>query len=317
METACCAGNEKVDQMPDLTAVNPTEPPVERARRLRSSVRMMMLLIAGSAGGLGWVVHKAREQRLAVEAILARGGMVEYDYKYDAARNRRLPSGKPWRPEWLQKALGDEYFHRVVCIGLDGERTPTDADLVPIARLRNVKLLYLGGGSITDDGLKELKDLMDLRLLVLWGNPISGDGLKHLRDLKELRHLDLSNTSVTDNKLVDLRNLTGLERLDLPNNHQIDGSFLQYVADLPNLKDLVLRGSGITDSALGHLGQSKTLQSLMLDRTAVTDAGLPYLRGVTSLRSLDLSETAVTDAAIDRVREWLPLASVKPLKAER
>jgi hypothetical protein len=168
----------------------------------------MMLLIAGSACGLGWVVHQAREQRLAVRAILARGGMVEYDYQYDAARNRRLPMGKPWRPIWLERVLGDEYLHSVVCAGLDGEHAATDADLVHFARLRRLKLLFLGGGRITDDGLKELKDLTDLRLLILWGNPISGDGLKYLRGLKELRHLDLARTRVTDDRLVDLKNLT-------------------------------------------------------------------------------------------------------------
>jgi internalin A len=278
---------------------------------------MMMLLIAGSACGLGWVVHQAREQRLAVEAILARGGMVEYDYQYDAARNRRLPNGKPWRPVWLQKVLGDEYFHSVACAGLDEGHVATDADLVHFAKLRRLKLLYLGGGRITDDGLKELKDLTELRLLILWRNPISGDGLKHLRGLRELRHLDLADTQVTDSRLVELKNMTGLERIDLPNNPQLTGAFLECVANLPNLTSLVLRGSGITDAALRHLSQSKTVQSLMLDRTRVTDAGLPNLRGLSSLRSLDLSETAVTDAAIVQLREWFPQAGIMPSKPER
>ena len=269
-----------------------------------------MLLIVASACGLGWVVHQAREQRLAVRAILARGGMVEYDYQYDAARNRRLLKGKPWRPAWLQEVLGDEYFHNVVCAGIDA--APTDADLIPFAKLRHLKLLYLGGGRITDDGLERLKGLTDSRLLILWGNPISGDGLKHLRGLGKLRHLDLSGTQVTDGRLIGLGNLTGLERLDLPNNPQLTGSFLQHVADLPNLNDFVLRGTGITDSSLGFLEHAKNVQSLMLDRTKVTDAGLPHLRRLTSLRSLDLTETAVTDMGMVRVREWFPQASVKP-----
>ena len=68
-----------------------------------------------------------------------------------------------------------------------------------------------------------------------------------------MRHLDLSNTAVTDEQLVYLKDLTALERIDLPNNPQLTGSFLQHVADLPNLKGLVLRGSGITDAALIHL----------------------------------------------------------------
>jgi hypothetical protein len=278
---------------------------------------MMMLLIAASACGLGWVVHQAREQRLAVQAILAKGGVVEYDYQYDATRNRRLPNGEPWRPVWLQRALGDEYFHSVVCVGLDAERDQTDADLVHLARLRRLKLLYLGGGKITDDGLKHLKDLTDLRILILWGNPISGNGLKHLRGLTKLQYLDLASTQVTDGGLDDLRNLTGLERIDLPNNPQLTGSFLQHVADLPNLKDLVLRGSGITDSALSQLNRSQTLQSLMLDRTRVTDAGLAHLRGLISLRSLDLSQTAVTETGITQVREWLPQARVEPPAREK
>jgi hypothetical protein len=233
---------------------------------------MMMLLIAASACGLGWVVHQAREQRLAVQAILAKGGVVEYDYQYDATRNRRLPNGEPWRPVWLQRALGDEYFHSVVCVGLDAERDQTDADLVH---------------------------------------------LKHLRGLTKLQYLDLASTQVTDGGLDDLRNLTGLERIDLPNNPQLTGSFLQHVADLPNLKDLVLRGSGITDSALSQLNRSQTLQSLMLDRTRVTDAGLAHLRGLISLRSLDLSQTAVTETGITQVREWFPQARVEPPAREK
>jgi hypothetical protein len=272
----------------------------------------MMLLIAAAAGALGWVAHRAREERLAVRAILARGGMVEFDYQYDAIRNRRLTNGKPWRPVWLQKALGDEYFHDVACVGIDGDHAAADSDLVHIARLTHVKVLYLGGGRITDDGLKLLAHLKDLRILILWGNPISGDGLKHLRALKELRLLDLSQTRVTDSRLIGLRDLTGLERIDLPNNRQLTGAFLQHVADLPNLSDLNLRGSGITDSSLTYLRHAKNVQSLMVDRTKVTDAGLSHLRGLTGIRRLDLTQTAVTNAGIAQAHEWFPQASVKP-----
>ncbi len=109
----------------------------------------MMVLILAAACGLGWVVSQTREQWLAVRAIVTRGDIVEYDYKYDSARNRRLPNGTPWRPVWLQKVLGDDYFHNVVGVSLDD--VATDADLVHVAQLRHVKLLYLGGGRVTDD----------------------------------------------------------------------------------------------------------------------------------------------------------------------
>ena len=55
---------------------------------------MTMLLIAVFACWLGWIVRSAHEQKQAAEAILARGGCIEYDYKYDSSRSRRLPKGE-------------------------------------------------------------------------------------------------------------------------------------------------------------------------------------------------------------------------------
>jgi hypothetical protein len=290
--------------------------PPTRWYRARISVRAVMVVVVVIAVGLGWHIHQVRKQRLAVQAILARGGIVEYDYRYDSVRGRRLPNGEPWCPVWIRNAIGDDnYFHSVAVVGLDqdtsGRRVrPTDADLVHLEGLCNLKLLYLGGGSITDAGLEHLKNMTDLRLLVLWGNPISGGGLAHIRGLEKLRHLDLSNTAVIDAQLIYLKELRGLERIDLPNNPQLTGAFLQHVADLPKLKSLVLRGSGITDSAVAHLKRAKNLESLMLDRTNVTDAGLPFMRDLANLRDLDLSQTAVTDAGLPYLRGLTSLRSL-------
>jgi hypothetical protein len=309
--------------------------------RVRISLRALMFIVLAIGACLGWRVHEARTQRLAVQAIRARGGIVEYDYKVDAVRRRRLPNGKSWWPVWVQNAIGDEnFFHSVAVVGLDTDlsgraRKATDADLAYLEELYHVKYLYAGGCKISDAGLEHLKNQTELQMLVLWGNPISGAGLSHMRGLRELRRLDLNNTAVTDDQLIYLKELTGLENISLANNPQLTGEFLLHVANLPNLKSLVLRGSGITDSSLAHLNGAKNLESLMLDGTKVTDAGLPYLRGLSSLRELDLSQTAVSDAglpylrglsslrsldlsttavssaAVGKVMAWLPLASVK------
>ena len=304
-------------------------------------MRALIVIVLATGVWLAWRVHEARKQRAAVQAIQARGGNVEYDYKYDAARDRLLPNGKPRWPVWLQRAIGDEnFFHDVVWVGLDFDQSerflkPTDADLVCLEDLNHLIYLHAGGGHITDAGLEHLKNLTELRMLFLWRDPISGTGLAHLRGLRKLRHLDLSNTRVTDDRLAYLKDLTGLERIDLPNNPQLTGAFLQHVASLPGLKSLLLRGSGITDSGLDHLKGAKNLEFLMLDGTKVTDAGLTHLRGLTCLRELDLSRTKVTDAGLTHLRglsnlrsldvsktavsaggvgklaAWLPLASVK------
>jgi hypothetical protein len=111
---------------------------------------MAVVIVIGA--GLGWYIHQIREQRLAVQAIRARGGIIEYDYRYDAVRDRRLPNGKSWCPVWLQHSLGDDDFlHNVAVVGLDVDKSghdirPTDADLVHLEGLHHLKILYLGGG---------------------------------------------------------------------------------------------------------------------------------------------------------------------------
>jgi hypothetical protein len=301
-----------------MSSANPT-PSRGKRRWVQFSLRTFVVVVGLIAVWLGWLVNSATRQREAVRAILARGGTIAYDYQYDA-RGRRLPNGKPSRPVWLQRILDDNYFHQVVLVGLDVDEVgngvaPTDEDLVHIERLPKLRFLYLGGGSISDDGLRHLQNLTDLHLLVLWANPISGEGLGHLRHLKKLRHLDLSQTLVTDDKLKCLEFLTGLERIDLPNNPQLSGEFLEHVAGLPNLQDLVLRGCGITDSALVHLERAKRLRALMLDGTRVTDTGVVHLRGLSNLGDLDLSGTAVSEAAVEEIEQRLPQAHVTMGKA--
>jgi hypothetical protein len=306
------------------TTLNRQLPPRRRIR-VRISLRALMGLVLVFGVVLGWPIHLARQQRSAVRAILSRGGTVEFDFKYDTAGNRRISKGVSWCPAWLQNAVGDDnFFHHVAVVGMDLGRSgtlvcPTDADMVQLEAFNHLKVLYLGGGRITDSGLEHLKSMTELRMLVLWKNPISGAGLKHLRSMKHLRHLDLSNTAVTDDQLTALRDLTGLERLDLPNNPQLTGSFLEHVADLPNLKELVLRGSGITDSALIHLKRAKNVRALMLDRTKVTDAGLAHLQAVKSLRTLDLNQTAVTAWGVGSLEVASPQVSViySPLTRSR
>jgi hypothetical protein len=292
------------------TTVDRRVPPGRRVQ-IRISVRAMMGLVLLIAVVVGWYVHVAKKQRSAVRAILARGGTVEFDYKYDNAGNRRLRKAISWCPGWLRNAVGDDnFFHHVAVVGLDinksGASVPaTDADVALLEGFRHLKVLYLGGGRITDAGLEHLKNMSELRMLVLWGNPISGAGLKHLRRMKQLRHLDLSATAVCD-----LRDLRGLQRLDLANNPQLTGSFLEHVADLPDLKELVLRGSGITDSSLIHLERAKNVRALMLDRTKVTDSGLAHLQALKSLRTLDLKETMVTPWGAASIKARSPQLSV-------
>lgn len=102
------------------------------ARKRRFLQFRLRTLIVGTgviAIWLGWYVNSATRQREAVRPDLARGGTIEYDYQYDAVRGWRVPTGKPSRPVWLQRLLGDDYFHDVVTVGMDVDQS--DHDVVP------------------------------------------------------------------------------------------------------------------------------------------------------------------------------------------
>jgi uncharacterized membrane protein len=66
----------------------------------------------------------------------------------------------------------------------------------------------------------------------------------------------------------------------------------------PNIIDLNLAGSHVTDNGLTALESMPNLQRLRLDRTAVTDAGLLHLKKLKKLEYLNLVNTSVTDAGL-------------------
>lgn len=70
--------------------------------------------------------------------------------------------------------------------------------------------------------------------------------------------------------------------------------------NFPELKDLDLSSSAITDAGLAHL-RGAELRSLALDGTQITGDGLRHLTGMSELRSLSLNETQIGDDGLEHV----------------
>jgi Leucine Rich repeat len=85
-----------------------------------------------------------------------------------------------------------------------------------------------------------------------------------------------------------------VEQLSIANTGITDGS-LALVGRLRHLRILYLYDTRVTDSGLAHLQNLIKLKTLILDGTKVTDSGLLLLRRLTSLRELDVRKTPVTD----------------------
>lgn len=114
---------------------------------------------------------------------------------------------------------------------------------------------------------------------------------KHEEDLKSLRKLKDEITAI---KQTVTKLGTG------PND---DDKILEAcVAACPNLRNLSIRGSRITDSALVHLNKLNNLEELWLNDSKITDNGLKGIMDMMRLKRLEMKQTAVTDAGMEYIK---------------
>ena len=106
-----------------------------------------------------------------------------------------------------------------------------------------------------------------------------------------------------------LRQLPDLAELSLGNSGLTDAD-VRALAGLPKLHGLGLAGAPIGDSALAVMKSFPALRVLNLAGTKVTDAGLAQLSGLTELQSLGLKNTAITDAGLAHLMGMTSLESV-------
>ena len=106
----------------------------------------------------------------------------------EAIRNElKKPEGK----------LTKTYLEKVTRLILNGTKKVTDAGLKEVAKLTQLKGLYLEGTEITDVALKEVAKLKHLNFLALNLTQITDAGLKEVAKLKQLRFVNLEDTKVT------------------------------------------------------------------------------------------------------------------------
>ncbi len=100
-----------------------------------------------------------------------------------------------------------------------------------------------------------------------------------MADLPELRRLYVHEiASISDSGLQHLAALKSLEVLDIWTVPQMTDATVDIIAALPNLKELSIRTTGVTDAAVDKLLGMKSLQSLTFKQNGqVTEEGLQKL----------------------------------------
>ncbi len=190
-------------------------------------------------------------------------------------------------------------------------------------RAKDIRGLELPIGSGSDDlvhlaGVKELRYIRhkpELRTSRYLSHLVKLPGLRYLNliieddtpvkkfadieHLKNLRALYLRQAS--DKHLRHLKALRNLRILRIRLGHNVTQEGLNYIADLENLRELVLRKVNITDKELTKLKPLKNLRVLRLSRMDVAGAGLRALQSLDNLQALSLRHTSVTGEDLQRL----------------
>ena len=115
------------------------------------------------------------------------------------------------------------------------------------ANLKQLKRLYFDNSDIGDVGVAELAKMPNLQLLTLNGTRVTDAGLTSLTKLATLEELQLS-FDITD-KTRHHRAVQEPQEAQ-PVQHEGHGEGLQELGKLPQLKEIELRGSGISNEAI-------------------------------------------------------------------
>ncbi len=290
------------------------QPANSKSKRLwhQYSLRTLLVFVTLFAFACSWLgvkLQQAKRQKEVVEAILKAGGIVSYDYQFDASGND-IQGAVPPGPAWLRKLLGDDLFTSATEVSF-GNKNVSNNDLAHLKDLPKLETLAISLIPNNNISLQPIKRLTRLKYLTLAYMQIDDAQLENLKGLIRLQSLNLLNTSITDAALENFKELIQLDSLNLSGTKITDAG-LENLKRLTQLVNLDLSNTNIADAGLAHIRGLSRIQLLRLPGTQITDAGLEHLKGLTQLAYLFLAPKqakAVGVLEADLLDEWEHSAS--------
>ena len=169
-----------------------------------------------------------------------------------------------------------------------------DPWLVGVTKCNAASRLMIG-----DAELIELSRMRDLRKLNLVYSNITADGVAALSGMQNLSSLSVGKPGVDGSVLESLRNLPQLRTLQLI-GIEVTKEQMANVSRFPSLTALCMTSSNVTDEALAEIfADLPNLRHLCLSGTQVTGKCLLEIASLSQLEELQLNHTQINDETVD------------------
>ena len=187
------------------------------------------------------------------------------------------------------------WSEKVSVMEWEGVRVDSSSNTSRVTEIR------LGGKGLTGAIPTRLAKLTDLRLLYLKDNELRGEIPVELGKLTNLKWLSLSDNRLTGSIPKELGHLSNLERLFLRNN-KLNGSIPPELGNLKSLEWLYLSHNELHGSIPSVLGGLTKLELLYLSHNKLSGSIPLELERLNRLKSLSLSDNTLSGCVPERLR---------------
>ena len=176
----------------------------------------------------------------------------------------------------------------------------TDASLIHLSSLNNLRYLSLRGTQITEESCRQLQEqLPTLRTINLYKSGIGlGNSIKLELPFMISAQEDTLRITLTEKPTVEsVASVNKIKDID-------DLSSMRFTLvdeDLAMMKEIKTKGiriasEKVTDQGLSELSGHPTLESVSIDSPLITDQGITALLEIPNLHELSLTKSRVTDS---------------------
>ncbi|HCS54401.1 protein kinase [Rubinisphaera sp.] len=177
--------------------------------------------------------------------------------------------------------------------------------LQKMTELQHLQGILANSELVTDELIAQFDPDWELKWLYIPKTSASDQGMKSLMSYQKcLTNLEISDASISNDTIEMLSSFPQLRELIVRRTALTD-SAIEYISLMDSLVSLDLSGTDISDSGMPSLAKCPQLQRLKLSQTSLTDEGLVILSGL-GLTSLDVTKTAVSKSGIDQFQHENP-----------